>query len=150
MNKNSIERNNIMNYLNNEPKLQVLNGGKVYLFLPLRKTKKWFIIGRIDYERKTFYTTNKNSKKHVFKKTNSLSIPIDLVFGSRNGFLYICSKLDGKEIWTSVRAVKKFGHILHFKAQGFEKQIFLSLNKWKTTKKEARVERNNLRKGAII
>jgi hypothetical protein len=133
-----------------EKSLNVFSDGKVVLNLPAAKYNKRRFIGRINYEQKTFFSVRRNRKVHVFRKNNSLSVPYDLIHKKKKGFLYICINLDGKRLWTSALAFIKLGIIMSFVKQGFETQVFLELEKFKKTKREARIQRNMLKKGGKI
>lgn len=135
-----------MLYKNKKPNLFFYRNGKVILYLPKVKGNKLRYIGKIQKTKKTFYSTPKKGKIHVFRKTNSLSLPYDLLHRNKKGFIYICINLDGNNLWTSVLAMKKYGEVMQFSKQGFEPQIFLELSKWKDTKKRAKIERMKLKK----
>jgi hypothetical protein len=129
------------------PRLQIQSDGKVFLNLPTVKYNKRRFIGTIDYSKNTFISVPRYKKYHLFKNTNSLSVPYDLIYKRKKGFIYVSVKLDGKDLYTSALALKKLGIVMQFLKQGFEKQIFLELNKFKRTKREARIERLILKKG---
>jgi len=131
--------------LNSKPKINLLKNGKVVLILPNDYIHKKRYIGKINFEDKTFYSYKRNSKKHLFRKDNSLSLPYELIYMKDKGFSFICVNLDGNNYWTSVLAIKRFSARRQF--PGYEKQVYLTLDKWKVTKKEARNERNKIKKG---
>lgn len=131
-----------------KPFLQFLGNGKVFINLPERRRKKRIMLGKIIPRKKTFYSIKK-SKKHLFRKTNSLSLSSELVEKKNSGFIYICMNYENKKLWSSRLALMKFGHVLHFKHQGFEKQIFLPLDRWHNNKSKAKVERIKIKKGVI-
>ena len=103
------------------------------------------MIGTINYLNKTYYSAPK-TKKNLFKKSNSLGLPLELIEMKHSGFVFICINYENKYLWTSRLAVIKYGEILHFKSHGYEKQIFLVLSKFNKYKKQARIERFKIRK----
>jgi hypothetical protein len=129
------------------PKLAIINNGKVFLFnLPSSTNRRQIKIGEIKYIKKTFYSVNRSSEKHVFKNQNLLAFSSELIYLSQPGFYYLCIPLDGIKLWTSILAIKKFGSEIDFRSRGYELQIGLPLDKFKKSKKEARAERKKLLK----
>ena len=132
--------------MNKKPQLVIYKDGKVFLFdLPSFTKRKQIKIGEINYSKKTFYSVNRNRRKHVFRKDNLLALPHALIYRRSPIFYYICIPLDGKLLWTSVRALKAFGTLLDFRIKGYELQIGMKLDKFKKTKKAARTERKKLK-----
>lgn len=134
-----------MKEISSNSSMSIHTGGKVFLYLPLSKHKKSIMVGTINYPNKTYYSARK-TKKHLFKKSNSLGLPLELIERKHSGFIFICVNYENKNLWTSRLAIFRHGEILHFKAKGFEKQIFLELSKWNNNKKQARIERIKIRK----
>ena len=128
-----------------KPYINILHNGKVVLYLPNVQFNKRRYIGKIDKEKKTFITFKRNRGIHLFRKNNSLSFPYDLIYRRNKGFIYICANLEGIKLWTSVLALKIFGEIMKFSKQGYETQIFLPVDKFKKSKKEAKNERRILK-----
>ncbi len=118
--------------------------GKVYINLPELKFKRKRFIGRIEKQTKTFYSSPRNTKKHLMKFINALGISYDFIKNNGKSFKYICVTLDKKKLWTSRKALFKYGQFLHFKKEGFEKQIFLKLKYWKRNKVSAQIERSHI------
>jgi hypothetical protein len=130
-----------------QSKLEIQSDGKVFLNLPEARCNKRRFIGTIDFNKKEYISVPRYKRIHLFRATNSLSVPYDLVYKERKKkFIYVKVILDGKDLWTSTIAIKKLGEVLCFSKQGFEPQVFLKLSKWKKTKKDARAERTKLMK----
>lgn len=136
-----------MYYPKQVPKINVNSLGEVWLFCPNAKFKKNRIIGKVDYSKKMYVSAPKNSRHHKFNLDNSLSLPYDLIYKPHKGFLYVCIKFDGKKIYSSSLAFKVFGIERQFKSNGYEKQVFLKIDKFHNSLDDARKERQMLKYG---
>lgn len=136
-----------MFYSKQVPKINVNSFSEVWLHCPNAKFKKNRIIGKIDYSKKLYNSAPKNSKHHKFNLDNSLSLPYDLIYKPQKGFLYICIKFDGKKIYSSSLAFKVFGVERQFKTNGYEKQVFLQIDKFHKSLDDARKAGRMLKDG---
>src|SRR5690349_9793817 len=100
--------------------IQILDNGKVILNLPNANYNRQRFIGTINYENKTYDSVPRYKGIHLFRTTNSISVPYDLIYKKNKGFVYVHVILDKKGLWTSALALKKLGKIMRF--PGFETQ----------------------------
>lgn len=98
--------------------------GTVFLQLFDRKRN----IGSISADGQT-YTKSINPSLHIHRKTNSIGFNNDLL---RSGsFHWVTVKADGySPLVTSRQYILEKGFFLHFKADGYEKQIFLPVTEF--------------------
>lgn len=97
----------------------------VRLTLPHQKR----FIGKLDEAGEgTFFT--KRNEKHLFRKTNSLGINLDLLMNENLKFRWIHIDYCGKQLLTSRLYFLQYGKIFNFQKAGFEKQVFLSLDEF--------------------
>jgi hypothetical protein len=108
--------------------------GRIFLDLPDNKNHSRFI-GTLEGD--TLHT-DRNSRKHLFKKNQSLGFNHYLI--KNDNFDFICVNYDCRQIWTSRMTVLKYGKAMKFKAKGYELQLFLPLEKFKDSKEDALTE----------
>jgi len=90
-------------------------------------------IGHLDLSGEgTFSSTRK--KNHLFKKTQSLGVPLVLLEHENIKFKWIILTYEGKKYTTSRNFFLKFGHKMKFSK--FEKQVFLPLDKFSRSNAE--------------
>lgn len=102
--------------------LYIENGN---VFLKLVKEEKQRKLGVIDYNSRTFITRRKPS--HLFKKSNSYGFN-DSLLATATQFDQILLKEKGGHYIIPVTTVMEKGKYMNFLQQGFERQIFLSLD----------------------
>ena len=71
--------------------------------------------------------TSTRTKKHLFRKTNSLGMSYALLSDKSISFKWIVLKYCGKNLVTSRDYFLKFGRYFQFSGKGYETQMFLSL-----------------------
>jgi hypothetical protein len=133
-----------------EPFLQYIDDGRVFLNLPAVKKNSRRLLGKIDRVQNTFYSVKRYRNAHLYRKLNSLSIPYDMIYRAEIGFKYVCINFENSEYWTSVFALLLRGVKVNFFHLGFEAQIHLELSLWKKSKREARYERAKIRNGELV
>lgn len=112
-------------------KVTITKDSRIFLDLPDSENPSRFI-GTLEGD--TLHT-DRNSKKHLFKKNHSLGFNYKLI--KDGDFDFICVNYDFRRIWTSRIAVLKYGKVMHFKGKHFERQLFLPLQQFKSDKTAA-------------
>jgi hypothetical protein len=114
--------------------LTTTKDGRIFLDLPDNKNHSRFI-GTLEGD--TLHT-DRNSRKHLFKKNQSLGFNHYLI--NNGNFDFICVNYDLKQLWTSRMTVLKYGKAMKFKGKGYELQLFLPLTMFKDSKEDALTE----------
>ena len=86
-------------------------------------------IGKLDEAGEGTFSTKRN-EKHLFRKTNSLGINLDLLMNENLKFKWIHIDYCGKQLITSRLYFLQYGKVFNFEKAGFEKQVFLSLDEF--------------------
>ena len=111
---------------------QISTSGEIRMFLERFKT--WKLIGQV---KKDCLYKSLDKDKHFFKKMNAWGLGFELlVYLQKNYKLKFVEIKSGNCVYkVGVDTLIKDGQFLHFQKQGFEKQIFLDINKWEITKR---------------
>lgn len=97
-----------------------MDGEKVYL--KLTKENKSRLLGK--FRNSTFYT-KREKEKHLFRNANSYGFSIGVLEQLNPEFIEL---YEGDAVYRfPVNVLRQFGDYLHFKEEGFEKQLFLAL-----------------------
>lgn len=122
--------------------IKVRQDGTVLLDLPNNDYKgKNRNIGFLDSQ--TFYT--KRSQKHVLRIDNSLGFNYELI-KDLSQFDYVCVNFEGRELWTSRKAILNKKLVRKFSKGALELQIFYRLQDFKDNKADAMTELKEIEK----
>lgn len=77
-----------------------------------------------------YYYKGFNSKKHIFRKNNSIGVNWYILNKMDNKGILVFTDENKKEYKITKEKAKEVGSFLFFKSQGFERQFFIPLNEW--------------------
>jgi hypothetical protein len=107
----------------------------ITIFLKLKKENKKREIGFINVPQSTLYIT-RNREKHLFRKNQSYGFN-EYIISKATTFEYVRFNDEFISALIPRKVILEKGSYLHFKENGFERQLFLSLeeiNKYSTGK----------------
>ena len=115
---------------------EIINDGDtIIIFLKLKKEKKKREIGFINVPQSTLYIT-RNREKHLFRKNQSYGFN-EYIISKATTFENVRFNDEFISALIPRKVILEKGSYLHFKENGFERQLFLSLeeiNKYSTGK----------------
>jgi uncharacterized pyridoxamine 5'-phosphate oxidase family protein len=115
---------------------EIINDGDtIIIFLKLKKEKKKREIGIIYVSQSTLFIT-RNREKHLFRKNQSYGFN-EFIISHATKFEYVRFNDEFISALIPRKVILEKGSYLHFKENGFERQLFLSLeeiNKYSTGK----------------
>jgi hypothetical protein len=115
---------------------EIINDGDtIIIFLKLKKEKKKREIGIIYVSQSTLFIT-RNREKHLFRKNQSYGFN-EYIISHATKFEYVRFNDEFISALIPRKVILEKGSYLHFKENGFERQLFLSLeeiNKYSTGK----------------
>jgi hypothetical protein len=115
---------------------EIINDGDtIIIFLKLKKEKKKREIGIIYVSQSTLFIT-RNREKHLFRKNQSYGFN-EYIISKATTFEYVRFNDEFISALIPRKVILEKGSYLHFKENGFERQLFLSLeeiNKYSTGK----------------
>jgi hypothetical protein len=115
---------------------EIINDGDtIIIFLKLKKEKKKREIGIIYVSQSTLFIT-RNREKHLFRKNQSYGFN-EYIISNATKFEYVRFNDEFISALIPRKIILEKGSYLHFKENGFERQLFLSLeeiNKYSTGK----------------
>ena len=115
---------------------EIINDGDtIIIFLKLKKEKKKREIGIIYLSQSTLFIT-RNREKHLFRKNQSYGFN-EYIISNATKFEYVRFNDEFISALIPRKIILEKGSYLHFKENGFERQLFLSLeeiNKYSTGK----------------
>jgi hypothetical protein len=115
---------------------EIINDGDtIIIFLKLKKEKKKREIGIIYVSQSTLFIT-RNREKHLFRKNQSYGFN-EYIISKATKFEYVRFNDEFISALIPRKVILEKGSYLHFKENGFERQLFLSLeeiNKYSTGK----------------
>lgn len=103
----------------------ISDGGK-NISLKLKAESKKREIGTINLEER-YLQVKRIKSKHLFRKTNSYGFNHYILSNAKKFDKVMISDDDGRWL-IPIKLILEKGHFLHFKNDGFELQIFLSLD----------------------
>jgi len=117
--------NNIVKDENGNMLLAYNDGKSILISLKLREETRYRDLGTIDISNRIIKMV-RDSKKHIMRKISGYGFNHKLLFDAKT-FDKINLK-DENSTWSIPKSyILENGSFLHFKEQGFERQIFISL-----------------------
>ena len=110
------------------------NDARMVVYLKLKSESKKRRLGIINFATRTLYV-KRNSAKHLFRKDSSYGFNHKLLSETKK-FDSVRLQDENSEWLIPVKFILDNGSFLHFKADGFERQIFIQLNKIYDFKRE--------------
>jgi hypothetical protein len=104
----------------------VISDGGKNISLKLKAENKKREIGTINLEER-YLEVKRIKAKHLFRKTNSYGFNHYILSNAKKFDKVMLSDDDGRWL-IPIKLILEKGHFLHFKNDGFELQIFLSLD----------------------
>lgn len=102
------------------------NGVRILIFLKLKQEARKRRLGVINLDTKTFYVKRVRAK-HLFNKNQSYGFNYKLLSEAKK-FDKVRLQDDFNEWLIPVKYILDNGSFLHFKGEGFERQIFIELS----------------------
>ncbi len=112
------------------------NDARMVVYLKLKAESKKRKVGIINYATRTLYV-KRNSAKHLFRKDGSYGFNHKLLSETKR-FDSVRLQDENSEWLIPVSFILNNGSFLHFKGDGFERQIFIQLNKIDDFKRETK------------
>ncbi len=104
-----------------------------YIYLDLKLSQGRRRLGKID-EKKESLITKRVYDRHLFRMANSFGFNSELL-RTAEIIKYVIVKTDKEETFAiPIETLFKLGSYLHFKKQGFERQIFITIDDLKNFK----------------
>lgn len=113
------------------------NDVRLIIYLKLKAEKRKRKLGIINIATRTFYA-KRNSKKHLFRKNESYGFNHKLLSETKR-FDKVRLQDENSEWLIPVSYILENGSFLHFKGDGFERQIFIPLQKIVSFKRETKI-----------
>lgn len=112
------------------------NDARMVVYLKLKAESKKRKVGIINFATRTLYV-KRNSAKHLFRKDGSYGFNHKLLSETKR-FDSVRLQDENSEWLIPVSFILDNGSFLHFKGDGFERQIFIQLNKIDDFKRETK------------